>query len=212
MTSELKFTGKFLDEDVRNNSAWNQRFFIMKQRGKVDFFLVKKELSYAIEKIKLAFDNESSFNYLRGLLTHFSGLKKLPQYAEFMSFIHNQFYEKHNHSRHLLAILIDAKIEMILEFYEGNEMIQTAKVLQLCNLMAQRCDTIRKSYWNFIYKKFCYDKIKQRSEANDLGGAKRDETWKSKIGKKVVEDTLEPPAEPCLKEKRKVKIENTSKS
>lgn len=195
-TAELKFTEKLLEADVRNNSAWNQRFFIVKQRGKIDFILVRREFAYAIEKMKLAFDNESAWNYIRGLLTQFSNLKKLSPYQDFMIFLENEFYEKHRCNRHLVAFLIDAKIEMILEFRGSNEMVQTAKVLQLCNLMADRFDIVRKSYWKFVYRKFCYDKILQRSENNDVGGAKRDETWKSKIGKKFIEDVkLEPTKE-----------------
>lgn len=194
-TNELAFTDKFLAEDIRNNSAWNQRFFIMKQRGSFDFILLKNEFSYVVEKVKLAVDNESSWNYLRGILNQFPRLKSLKQYEDFLSFIENEFYEKHNHNRHLLAFLIDTKIETVLEFSEGYDMVETRKILQLCNLNAERFDTIRNQYWKFVYKKFCYDKLRKtkQNDTNDAGGSKRDETWKSKLGKKTREnETLEP--------------------
>lgn len=210
LSSELKFTDEILARDVRNNSAWNQRFFIIKQRGKTDFILVKQEFAYAIAKVKLAYENESAWNYLRGLLMQFKGLKMLPAYQSLISFIENEFYERHIENRHLIAFMIDAKIEMILEFCESSEIIQTQRVLQLCNLMANRFDTIRKNYWKFVYKKFVYDKIKQRRETDESGGTKSDETWKEKIGKKINErndeDTLAP-AELRLDTKKKKKVQ-----
>lgn len=188
MTSEMKFANRMIQEDVRNNSAWNQRFFIIKQRGKIDFIFVKNEFSYVISKLKIAIDNESTWNYLRGLLNLFKDLKKLPHYQEFIDFVDNEFYEKKNINRHLIAFIIDTKIEMILEFHESNEMVQTEKVLQLCNLMAEKFDPLRKNYWKFVYKNFYFEKIKKRHASSDSGGTKSDETWKNKIGKKIAAD------------------------
>lgn len=184
LTSEMKFTEKFLTDDVRNNSAWNERYFILKARGKIDFVMVKNEFSFVVEKIKIAFDNESAWSYLRGMLDEFKKLKKLPLYQNFVDFVEHEFYEEKNHNRHLIGFMIDAKIEMILESCESNELVHTQKVLQLCNLMADKYDKMRKNYWKFVYKKFYYDKIMQRHESNDSGGAKSDESWKNKIGKK----------------------------
>lgn len=195
MKDETMFTEKMLASDVRNNSAWNQRFFLIKQRGKIDFFLVKKEFAFVVDKIKIVIDNESAWNYLRGVLELFKELKKLPQYDDFTSFIENEFYEKHNNNRHLISFLIDAKIEMVLEVFESNELIHSQKIFQLCNLMAERFDKTRKSYWKFIYKKFHFDKIKKRHETSETGGkaggAKEDQTWKTKIGKRMDDKSSE---------------------
>lgn len=68
---ELKITEYFIKQDVRNNSAWNQRFFIVKQNGFTDFKMIQKEFLFTLEFIKLVLDNESSWNYLRGLLKTF---------------------------------------------------------------------------------------------------------------------------------------------
>lgn len=192
-TSEMKFTEMMLDEDVRNNSAWNQRFIILKQRGKTDFIFVKREFFFAIRKVKLVIDNESSWNYLRGIIAAFKDVKKLNEYQEFIEYLEMEFNEKHIANRHLIAFLIDAKIEMILESFESSELIHTQKVFLLCNLMADRFDKTRRNYWKFVYKQFCFDRIKQRHESNDdadatLGGAKQDESWKQKIGKKHAEE------------------------
>lgn len=216
LTSELGFTEKILTDDVRNNSAWNQRFFIVKQRGRIDFHVVKKEFVFAVEKMKLAFDNESVWNYIRGLLEMFKALKKLQVYQDLISFIEHEFYEEKNHNRHLVGFLIDAKIEMILEFCESSEIVHTQKVFELCNLMAEKIDKIRHNYWKFVYKQFYFEKIKLRQQASDTGaagGAKTDQTWRARIGKKVEgDDTI--PAESVKKTKKKsaVKKANAEKA
>lgn len=187
LTCELKFTEQLLNEDIRNNSAWNQRFFIIKQRGKTDFILVKNEFSFTAAKIKIVIDNESAWNYLRGLLSFFPNLKKLSQYQELINYFENLFNENLSRNRHLIAFIIDVKIEMVLEFCESSELVHTQKVQALCNLMADKYDTIRRNYWKFVFKKFYYDKIKRRQDAVcESGGTKQDQSWKAKIGKKIV--------------------------
>lgn len=202
LSNEMKFTSKLLEKDVRNNSAWNQRFFILKLRGKTDFVLVKQEFFNVIDKIKAVMNNESAWNYLRGIIDVFGNVKKLPQYQNFKDFIDKEFYEENNHNRQLIGFLIDAKIEMILDFYESSEIVQTQKVFALCNLMADKYDIMKKSYWKFVYKQFCYDKIKRRHESNESGGAKTDQSWKAKIGKKSEGNEIENDAEelesPCV--------------
>lgn len=205
LTNEMKFTTKLLAKDVRNNSAWNERFFILKQRGRIDFVLVKQEFAFVIDKIKTAMNNESSWNYLRGIFVEFKTVKKLPQYRDFVNFSENEFYERKNLNRHLIAFLIDAKIEMILEFCESNEIVQTQKVLALCNLMSDKVDVMRKNYWKFVYKQFYFEKIKQRLSTEESGGAKADQSWKTKIGKKSKDDEIGDvtEAEPSLTDKKK---------
>lgn len=190
MSREMTFSADFISKDIRNNSAWNQRFYILRQRGRIDFEAVKLEISFAVEKIKLAFENESAWNYLRGIANEFGAAKILPSYRNFVNFLETEFYEKGNQSRFLIEFLIDTKIDSVLENGSNCELVQTQKVLQLCNLMARKFDKFRSSYWNFVYKKFYYDKIKQRlvNKSIDSGGSKGDETWKAKVGKKVVED------------------------
>ena len=63
--NELQFIDKLLEEDIRNNSAWNQRFFVMSQTGGWPAERVATEVQYAMEKIEKAKRNESVWNYLR---------------------------------------------------------------------------------------------------------------------------------------------------
>ncbi|KZV75889.1 protein prenylyltransferase [Peniophora sp. CONT] len=71
---ELPFIEKMLEEDVRNNSAWHHRFFTVFERSGADTGedVVRRELSFTKEKIALAPNNASAWNYLRGILDHTS--------------------------------------------------------------------------------------------------------------------------------------------
>lgn len=63
---ELEYVDKLLDEDIRNNSAWNQRYFVLNNTTGFTEDTVAKEVQYTINKIKIVTDNESAWNYLRG--------------------------------------------------------------------------------------------------------------------------------------------------
>ncbi|TDL18725.1 protein prenylyltransferase [Rickenella mellea] len=74
-SGEISFVESMLDEDVRNNSAWHHRFFVVfasgVREGDEDREEVRRrELAYTKEKIALAPNNGSAWNYLRGILTH----------------------------------------------------------------------------------------------------------------------------------------------
>ncbi|PPQ79078.1 hypothetical protein CVT25_002303 [Psilocybe cyanescens] len=73
--SELDFVDVLLANDVRNNSAWHHRFFVVwacgVREGEEDRDRVlKRELIYSKQSISLAPSNPSAWNYLRGILTH----------------------------------------------------------------------------------------------------------------------------------------------
>ncbi|KAF4613188.1 hypothetical protein D9613_011128 [Agrocybe pediades] len=72
---ELDFVDMMLAQDVRNNSAWHHRFFVVWGCGVRDGEedrerVLKRELIYAKQNISLAPNNPSAWNYLRGVLTH----------------------------------------------------------------------------------------------------------------------------------------------
>lgn len=55
-------------QDVRNNSAWNQRHFAIKYSDEgFSSDIVRREVEYTKEKIKIVVNNESAWNYLEGL-------------------------------------------------------------------------------------------------------------------------------------------------
>jgi len=70
--AERHFTEAMIKRDVRNNSAWNQRFVVtFSENDEVTNETLKlrvdSELAFVSRKIEIAPDNESAWNYLRGV-------------------------------------------------------------------------------------------------------------------------------------------------
>jgi protein farnesyltransferase/geranylgeranyltransferase type-1 subunit alpha len=57
---DLENIDEMITEDVYNNSAWNQRFFL------VDAKETGVEVGWVIERIRMAPRNEAAWNYLKG--------------------------------------------------------------------------------------------------------------------------------------------------
>ncbi|GAA6012890.1 hypothetical protein JCM10207_008367 [Rhodosporidiobolus poonsookiae] len=69
---EIKYAERLLDEDVRNNSAWNHRFFVAFESGEEAEEVGEREIQYTKTKLALSPNNPSAWNYLRGALTRLS--------------------------------------------------------------------------------------------------------------------------------------------
>lgn len=72
---ELDFIESMLINDIRNNSAWHHRFFVVWgcgiREGEEDHAHVfKRELTYVKHSISLVPNNPAAWNYLRGILQH----------------------------------------------------------------------------------------------------------------------------------------------
>jgi len=72
---EMEYTAAMIEDDVRNNSAWNERFFCFSnapQHGGGGGVAARAdaEIAFAEGRIDIAPDNESAWNYLRGILRH----------------------------------------------------------------------------------------------------------------------------------------------
>ena len=81
---ELDFIQNMLNNDIRNNSAWHHRFFVVWacgiREGEQDrAHVFQRELTYVKQSISLVPNNLAAWNYLRGMLRHnsrpFSSIK-----------------------------------------------------------------------------------------------------------------------------------------
>ena len=61
--SQLEWTNEWIEKDVRNNSVWNFRFWVLDH---VDFD-VETEVKFVMDWIDRVPGNESTWNYLLGL-------------------------------------------------------------------------------------------------------------------------------------------------
>lgn len=171
--SELPLVEAFLRDDVRNNSAWNHRWFLIfgrvmdptvdsmvnisqSQRASresvgsstststssnifqtIDPAIIHREITYAQTAIRLAPQNPSPWNYLRGVLkAQGAGLGELATFAEEFG---NVDCEEEVRSSHALDFLADC-------YAERKEPERAGKALEI---LARRYDPIRRNYWKY---------------------------------------------------------------
>jgi len=73
-SDEIQSIESLLTKDVRNNSAWNQRWFVVHSGPQgVDASILQREVEFTISALEKVVENESAWNYLRGLTRHHRG-------------------------------------------------------------------------------------------------------------------------------------------
>lgn len=170
------YVDKLIASDVRNNSAWNQRFFVL-QHTAVEHNTPPRlspesmcgEIKYVTNRIQIVNDNESSWNYLRGILQLSDGcLYKHPEVIRFVEDLYNNGCR----SPHLLSFMIDLYEDICTKnVEEHNEQELVAKVSELCKGLEHDYDTIRSKYWKYVEQRFRarYNRSKQTSSGNVRG-------------------------------------------
>ncbi|XP_061397065.1 protein farnesyltransferase/geranylgeranyltransferase type-1 subunit alpha-like [Musca vetustissima] len=159
--NELAFTDRLISEDMRNNSAWNQRFFVLKHFGFTPE-TIQRELQYTMDRIRIIKNNESSWNYLKGILRQ-SENGSLSQFPHVIAFC-EELYNNNSRSPYLIAFLIDVYSEQCLELSDGGERETLArKVYTLCDDMSKKHDIIRRKYWQYVA-----DQLKSKLDSKQL--------------------------------------------
>ena len=151
-------------DDLRNNSAWNQRYFVISQTTDFTEEVLQREIIYTLSKIELDIYNESPWNYLRGItqnLPNISGYQLLdPHNCDILTFVRNMLRvrpPKSPLSPYLCLFMMDCYEEQLAD---ENQSLETRKVLFNDELlpMLERLETaddlVRKNYWRFLKLKF----------------------------------------------------------
>ena len=150
-SAELGATEAMIREDVRNNSAWNHRYFLvfgaeeLRAGGRgwgtvVDEEIVDREVEYAKAKISMAPQNQSPWNYLRGVLRRAG--RKLSEEEDFAA----GFVEVGD----LLGegtVRSSFAVDWLSECWaEQGELERAREGLQA---LARKWDPVRKGYWEY---------------------------------------------------------------
>ncbi|CAE1317795.1 FNTA [Acanthosepion pharaonis] len=162
---ELNYVDKLLSLDLRNNSAWNHRYFVICNTSKYTDEVIESEINYTWDYIEQTPHNESAWNYLKGVLM-LNGLREYPQVLE--KCLH--LYDKNCRSPYLLACLIDI-YEDQLETNPTNQKQILNKALELCELLAEEHDLIRQEYWRYISQSLSteYGSPEEKVKADNCG-------------------------------------------
>eukprot|EP00011_Vannellida_sp_DIVA3-517-6-12_P002126 CAMPEP_0114626418 /NCGR_PEP_ID=MMETSP0168-20121206/11771_1 /TAXON_ID=95228 ORGANISM="Vannella sp., Strain DIVA3 517/6/12" /NCGR_SAMPLE_ID=MMETSP0168 /ASSEMBLY_ACC=CAM_ASM_000044 /LENGTH=304 /DNA_ID=CAMNT_0001837721 /DNA_START=32 /DNA_END=946 /DNA_ORIENTATION=+ len=134
---ELEFVERKLQEDLRNNSAWNHRYFVVSSTEDVsDAAVGEREIGYAFSWIQKAPNNQSPWNYIHGFVPNgrISLVKGLKGKCR-------ECVEKYPTSAHALAMLCD-----ILE--DEGTIESLTEAAEVCDTLMER-DSIRKKYWQY---------------------------------------------------------------
>ncbi|KAI9729051.1 MAG: CAAX geranylgeranyltransferase alpha subunit [Chrysothrix sp. TS-e1954] len=140
---ELEEAEAFLARDIRNNSAWNFRWFLAFGREEQTDWKVPgdawdRELAFTKQKIEMLPQNESPWSYMRGLLEKHK--KPLSGEAEFASRFANVERPDEVRSSYALDFLADAYAEDEKRFGDARRALE---------LLETRYDPIRANYWNY---------------------------------------------------------------
>lgn len=150
--TELPYIESLLASDIRNNSAWNHRWFVVfcphvpPNSGtgkdafavKADRKVVEREIEYAKEAIRQAPQNQSPWSYLRGCVRKMEGgrLGDLRAFAEGFADVEREDSVRSSHALDLLAEI----------YRDDGERERAGKVLKL---LGRRYDPIRRNYWEY---------------------------------------------------------------
>lgn len=142
--TELTDVESLLKADVRNNSAWNHRWFVVfggsEGNGEREGEVVDREVGVAKDAIRLAPQNQSPWNYLRGVLRR-SG-RGLGSESGFVEGFADVGRPEEIRSSFALDFLAEVYAE------DGGEG-RREEARRALDLLAERYDPIRRNYWEY---------------------------------------------------------------
>lgn len=162
--SEVAAANELIEEDVRNNSAWSHRFFIVfsdpkhttagslstEPDPKVPAEIIDREVQYAQTKILLAPQNQSPWNYLRGVLVK-AGRTVSSVEAFVDQFVQDLGVEDKE------KVTSTHGLEFLAEIYA--EKGETDKADLALRRLGEKWDRIRLGYWQWRRQMLKDDKV-----------------------------------------------------
>jgi len=142
---EIDFTRELLIKDVYNNSAWNHLHFCIQNSTGWTEEIRKSEISFVLEKLEVAIDNECSWNYLRAIQNHIltANTELGDKFVSKLDVIE----ERGNSHKHLAAYVAD----YLAEKAENDSDKEAAeKAVKILTELSTDLDPIRRNYWNYL--------------------------------------------------------------
>ncbi|TSP25379.1 Protein farnesyltransferase/geranylgeranyltransferase type-1 subunit alpha [Bagarius yarrelli] len=121
---ELEYVEELLEDDIRNNSAWNQRHYV-----------ISHTTTYTPTDV---LEREVQILQATGLSAYPGLLQQVQELQETCC------------SPHLLGFLVDFYEDALETNSTDNNIDTLNKALEICELLAQEKDTIRREYWRYM--------------------------------------------------------------
>jgi protein farnesyltransferase/geranylgeranyltransferase type-1 subunit alpha len=154
-TAEIEYINDLLEADVRNNSAWNQRWLVTHRGSKSKPLPVETasdEVNFVISKAQEDPYNESPWRYFIALIKEqFRLIASSPEFISLIDTCENSLKEVKEsfeleskkdgmECTHLIAAHID-----ILEMKGDEDSLSSA--VEFAHLLESRYDPVRQKYW-----------------------------------------------------------------
>lgn len=138
--NEISSVAALIDLDVRNNSAWTHRFFLIFSQKKPTPEIIEREINYVKEKIGVCPQNPSSWNYLFGIY-HLTKrlLVELKHFCEDYADVKNE------------RISSSFALEALAEIASKEN--DTSLASHYYDLLLEKYDPIRASYWSLLQER-----------------------------------------------------------
>ncbi|GJJ14985.1 hypothetical protein Clacol_009255 [Clathrus columnatus] len=162
--AEIRYVEQMLKKDLRNNSAWNHRFFVLwsngrRESGEIQDEFLRTEIQFVKDNISLAPNNDAAWNYYRGVLQHTN-----QPFSTQLNFVKLYAEERDSDSDTDSEVVLDLDnpspgpravlpcaiaMEFLAEIYEEKRTPEDIdKAISLYHKLTI-LDKIRKSYWEW---------------------------------------------------------------
>ncbi|CAF3581940.1 unnamed protein product, partial [Rotaria sp. Silwood2] len=141
--------------DIRNNSAWNQRYFVIAHTTGFKDDIIERELDYVEKRIESCPDNESSWNYLRGIARFRSTNLNDQRIWKFCQNLYENHFLKDDFNNRQWKFLLGYMIELLIDDDQEEKRNENKKMItDLGEKLALQIDPIRKKYWRYIQEQY----------------------------------------------------------
>ena len=147
----MNYVDRLLQDDIANNSAWNQRYFVIAHTTGFKDEIVERELDYVEKRIVAQPDNESAWNYLRGIARFRSMNADDQRIWKFCQNLYDNQFERNEFNRQQWRFLLAYMIELLSDDDREDKQEENRNLInKLCQNLAEHIDPIRKKYWEYI--------------------------------------------------------------
>ena len=147
----MEYVDQLLDDDIRNNSAWNQRYFVIAHTTGFKDDVIERELDYVEKRIRSYPDNESSWNYLRGIVRFRSTNLSDQRVWNYCEQLYKGAFQQEQLHRQQWRFLLGYMIELLVDDDRDEKREENKRLIQnLCEQLASTVDPIRRKYWRYI--------------------------------------------------------------